>query len=207
MSGNNLTAIGANSGVSGDGLNNATAIGADTYVNASNKVRIGNPSVTVIEGQVPFTTPSDGRFKFNIQENVKGLDFILKLRPVTYQFDVKKQNDFTRGVINPGQLGTYITSAGTDEATQMIRTGFIVQEVERAAKKSGYDFDGVKAPKTEKEYYSLSYSSFVVPLVKAVQEQQEIINTQQRKMAEQDNRINNLEQELVEIKKFVQASH
>jgi hypothetical protein len=79
--------------------------------------------------------------------------------------------------------------------------------VERAAKKSGYDFDGVKAPKTEKEYYSLSYSSFVVPLVKAVQEQQEIINTQQRKMAEQDNRINNLEQELVEIKKFVQASH
>ncbi len=205
--GNYNTTIGFGSDVASGNLTNASAIGYAAIANASNKVRIGNTNITVIEGQVPFTTPSDGRFKFNIQENVKGLDFILKLRPVTYQFDVKKQDDFTRGLIKPDQLGTYITSAGNDEATQMIRTGFIAQEVERAAKKSGYDFDGVKAPKSEKEYYSLSYSSFVVPLVKAVQEQQEIINTQQRKMAEQGNRINNLEHELAEIKKLVQGSH
>jgi predicted DNA-binding ArsR family transcriptional regulator len=82
----------------------------------------------------------------------------------------------------------------------MIRTGFIAQEVEQAAKKSGYTFDGLKAPKTEREYYSLSYSSFVVPLVKAVQEQQEIIQAQ-------DLRISNLEQEIAEIKKLVQVSH
>lgn len=199
-SGNNLTAIGTNAGAAADGLNNATAIGAGAIVNAPNKVRIGDTYVTVIEGQVPFTTPSDGRFKFNIRENVKGLDFILKLRPVTYQFDVKKQDDFTKGVVSPDQLSSYVRAAANDEANQIIRTGFIAQEVEQAAKKSGYIFDGLKVPKTEKEYYSLSYSSFVVPLVKAVQEQQEIIQAQ-------NLRISNLELEIAEIKKLVQASH
>ena len=38
-----------------------------------------------------------------------------------------------------------------------------------------YDFNGVIAPRSEKETYSLSYSQFVVPLVKAIQEQQQII--------------------------------
>jgi hypothetical protein len=197
----NITALGANTDVSVDGLLNATVIGFGAQVDASNKVRIGNADVTIIEGQVPFTTPSDGRFKFNIQENVRGLDFILKLRPVTYQFDVKKQESFTRGAIAPGQLNNYISSAGNDEATQMIRTGFIAQEVEQAAKKAGYDFDGVKAPRTENEYYSLSYSSFVVPLVKAMQEQQQIISKQQQKLEEQNIRIDNLESELAEIMK------
>ncbi len=200
ITGSNNTAVGTLADMSSGNLNNATAIGNGAIVNASNKVRIGNTAVTVIEGQVPFTTPSDGRFKFNIQENVRGLDFIMKLRPVTYQFDVKKQEGFTRGTIKPGELNNYITSAGNDEATQMIRTGFIAQEVEQAAKKTGYDFDGVKAPRTEREYYSLSYSSFVVPLVKAMQEQQQIISSQ-------NQRISNLEQELAEIKTLLQSKH
>ena len=36
----------------------------------------------------------------------------------------------------------------------------------------GYDFDGVNIPKDKENLYSLSYSQFVVPLVKAVQEQE-----------------------------------
>ncbi len=87
--GSNNTALGAGANNTVGDLNNATAIGAGAIVDASNKVRIGNAAVTVIEGQVPFTTPSDGRYKFNVAEDVKGLDFILQLRPVTYQFDVK----------------------------------------------------------------------------------------------------------------------
>jgi len=42
----------------------------------------------LLEGQVPFTNPSDGRFKFNTREDVGGRDFIMRLRPNTYQFDV-----------------------------------------------------------------------------------------------------------------------
>jgi len=60
--------------------------------------------------------------------------------------------------------------------TESIRqSGFVAQEVEQAAKSAGYDFNGFIAPKNNKQTYSLSYSQFVVPLVKAVQEQQQQI--------------------------------
>jgi hypothetical protein len=51
-----------------------------------------------------------------------------------------------------------------------VYTGFIAQEVEQAAKDLKYDFSGVYVPENEKDVYGLSYSEFVVPLVKAVQE-------------------------------------
>src|SRR4030095_7810902 len=57
--GNNNTAIGFGADVSTGNLTNATAIGSGATVNASNKIRIGNSSVTVIEGQVAYTFPSD----------------------------------------------------------------------------------------------------------------------------------------------------
>ena len=65
--GNNNTAIGAGATVSAGNLNNATAIGAGAFVNASNKVRLGNDTVTVIEGQVGFTASSDKTKKENFQ--------------------------------------------------------------------------------------------------------------------------------------------
>ena len=80
ITGSSNTAIGFGADISAGNLTNATAIGEGAIVNASNKVRIGNGAVTVIEGQVPFTTPSDGRFKYKIKEDVKGLDFIMQLR-------------------------------------------------------------------------------------------------------------------------------
>jgi len=72
-------------------------------------------------------------------------------------------------------------------------TGFIAQEVEIAADNCNYDFSGVKKPKTDKDLYGLSYSEFVVPLVKAVQEQQEIINAQQKALELLEKRIAELE--------------
>ncbi len=51
-----------------------------------------------------------------------------------------------------------------------VYTGFIAQEVEKAANDIGYNFSGVKKPQSDKSFYALSYSDFVVPLVKAVQQ-------------------------------------
>ena len=48
-------------------LTNATAIGAGAIVNASNKIRLGNNAVTVIEGQVLPTMGSDKTKKENFQ--------------------------------------------------------------------------------------------------------------------------------------------
>jgi hypothetical protein len=66
------------------------------------------------------------------------------------------------------------------EATQLRRSGFIAQEVEQAAQSVGYDFSGIDAPKNEHDLYGLRYAEFVVPLVKAVQEQQQVIRQQQQ---------------------------
>ena len=59
-------------------------------------------------------------------------------------------------------------------------SGFLAQDVEAAAKKIGYDFNGVDVPKNDKSLYGLKYAEFVVPLVKAVQEQQQLIINQQK---------------------------
>jgi hypothetical protein len=57
--GENNTAIGVLADVAADGLINATALGYGAVVDASNKIRLGNTSVAVIEGQVPYTFTSD----------------------------------------------------------------------------------------------------------------------------------------------------
>jgi hypothetical protein len=201
--GSNNTALGFMADVASGNLTNATALGFGAIVDASNKVRIGNGAVTVIEGQVPFTTPSDGRYKFNVQENVKGLDFILKLRPVTYQFDVQR---FDAQLAHRGGQNSYAIPAAYAEATRIRRSGFIAQEVEKAAAAADYDFSGIVRPATDQDHYSLSYDAFVVPLVKAVQEQQQIILEQDRKIAdlvEQNKKIADLQEQIDEIKKLL----
>ena len=65
-------------------------------------------------------------------------------------------------------------------AAKIVRTGFIAQEVEAAANKLNYDFDGVDKPQTKDGVYGLRYGEFVVPLVKAVQELSKQNDTKER---------------------------
>jgi hypothetical protein len=170
--GSRNTVIGANADVSkfAGTLTNATAIGFGAVCDASNKVRIGNAEVEIIEGQVEFTTPSDGRFKINVQNNVPGLSFIMNLRPVTYQIDMDRMAALMQIPDNKRLKMKEV------KQSKIIKSGFIAQEVEEAAQKCGYNFDGVNIPESEdKGYYGLAYSSFVMSLVKAVQEQQALI--------------------------------
>ncbi len=182
--GNNSTAIGSNSLANGI---NSMAIGYQASVTGDNQIHIGNSSITAIRGQVAFSTYSDKRIKDNVKENVVGLDFIKKLRPVTYNLNVDKQNNL---------IG--ISGSDTDiekyESEKTLRTGFIAQEVEKAAKEVNYNFSGVVKPKSKKELYSLSYAEFVVPLVKATQEQSLIIEKLLKKVETLTKRIEELEQ-------------
>ena len=82
--GSNNTAIGAFAEYGSANLSNATVIGSGAVVNASNKIRLGNDAVTVIEGKVSFTSLSDSRIKKNIVNSTYGLATVLKLRPVEY---------------------------------------------------------------------------------------------------------------------------
>ena len=160
------------------GLNNAIGIGNSANVTTNNTFQLGNTSINSLRSQVALTVTSDGRFKYDVKENVHGLDFIKNLRPVTYKFDKAKLSQFRKEE-------TIAQNTNTTE------TGFIAQEVEAAAKKVGYNFNGVSVPENSNtDYYGLSYSQFVVPLVKAVQEQQV--------------QIEDLKKEVEELKKLVE---
>ncbi|WP_158512918.1 tail fiber domain-containing protein [Flavisolibacter tropicus] len=214
------TAIGYNADVNQAGLTNATAIGNGAIVTASNTIQLGNSSVSqvVTAGDVVSkgsTLISDRRFKSQIRTDVKGLNFIMALQPVTYLFDNQKLADYRDGKIKTSELNSYVSQTSYKEEDLERRTGFIAQQVEQAAKQVGYAFDGVRVPKNENDIYTLSYSTFVVPLVKAVQEQQTEIESLQEKLkkSEEDKKeqlqkitaLQNNEQQLFERLKKLEA--
>jgi len=171
---------------------NTTGLGYDADPSASNTVVIGNTSVTSIGGQVGWSTLSDKRFKTNIRtDEVKGLEFITRLEPVTYNYDIRAQAQWKEenyGAVDSSEW------ASKYNIEQMRFSGFLAQDVEQVANEVGYKFSGVDAPKNDKDTYGLRYAEFVVPLVKAVQEQQEQIATLHRALERQQQVITALQE-------------
>jgi trimeric autotransporter adhesin len=194
VTGSNNTGLGRGTSIVNHG--NATAIGYLAAATASNKIRLGNTSITSLESQVNLSVTSDGRFKKNFRDDVGGLDFILRLHPVTYNYDAQALNE-CYGI--PARLRADAAEGGKDQgvekelaaleasarAASLVRhTGFVAQEVEEAAAECGFDFTGVVKPQNEHDPYALRYAEFTVPLVKAVQEQHAIVEAQSRQIAD-----------------------
>jgi hypothetical protein len=148
------TFLGAHSDASADNLTNATAIGSYAIVNASNKVRIGDSTVTVIEGHVAWSYPSDARLKDDIRDLGLGLAFVMQLRPVSF------------------------TVKGGDGRTDM---GFLAQDLETLL---GDGYSVLAIGQDEQRTLSLRGTDLIAPLVKAVQEQQATIKAQHAALAE-----------------------
>jgi hypothetical protein len=184
--GYNNTILGANCGIGAPGLYNCIAIGQDVTCTSNSQARIGNLATNSIGGTVGWSTLSDGRYKMDMQENVKGIDFIMKLRPLTYHLNLtalnNKLNGMTAGRKNNIQDTATRQALAQKESVRF--SGFVAQEVEEAAKASGYAFSGVDKPQNENDFYGLRYAEFVVPLVKAVQEQQQMIIDLQKQINE-----------------------
>lgn len=79
-----------------------------------------------------------------------------------------------------------------------LESGFIAQEVEQAAREAGFVFSGVDVPQGSGDYYGLRYASFVVPLVKAMQEQQIIIENQQEEINQLKLELNNIQLHIIQ---------
>jgi hypothetical protein len=170
--GNNNTFVGSGTGTTSV-IDNATALGNGATVNASNKVRIGDSNVTVIEGQVAWSNPSDKRLKENIVYTPRiGLDFINRLQTVSYNYIADKSK--TR------------------------YDGFIAQDVETVMKELGVPFSGLK--KADDGTYSLAYSDFVMPLVNAVKELNRQQEEQQQTMERLEKQNELLLQALADLK-------
>jgi hypothetical protein len=186
VTGEQNIAIGFNSGTTSS-FNNTVSIGNNGWLNAaSNQVFIGNASSVWIGGWKPWSVFSDARLKTDIKEDVHGLDFIMRLRPVSYNQEVEQMTKATGNKPTKDFPGKY-------DADKMRMTGFLAQEVEQAAMNVNYNFSGISKVKSVNELYSMSYESFVVPLVKAVQEQQAIIEKQQKQIDDLIKRLEALE--------------
>ena len=187
ISGSNNISIGAETGTYPNfNLSNTISIGNNGILNAaSNQAFIGNLSTAWNGGRQTWSVFSDARVKNNISEDVKGLDFISRLRPVTYFVSNEAIRKLTGNEETPDFPGKY-------DNEKIRQSGFLAQEVEQAAKESGYIFSGVTPPQNVHQIYSLSYEQFVVPLVKAVQEQQGLIQLQQQQINRMQQQIDGL---------------
>ncbi|MGB4850614.1 MAG: tail fiber domain-containing protein [Saprospiraceae bacterium] len=184
--GNFNSAFGENAYFNDSQLDNTSCMGYNSggIVNNSNRIELGNSSISVIAGQVGFSTYSDARIKDNIKEDVPGLAFISKLRPVTYNLNIHRENE----MVYKGTKKDEDDWKGKYDIEKIKMSGFLAQDVEKAAKDAGYDFSGVQKPANPDELYSLRYSDFVMPMVKAIQELNDQNKTQQQ-MIEKQNQI------------------
>lgn len=163
VSGSNNTFLGYKADATADFIN-SMALGANTKVNASNKIRVGDANITVIEGQVAWSNPSDRKLKENIIYTDRlGLNFINNLQTASYNYSADKNK--TR------------------------YDGFIAQDIEKTMQELGVPFSGLK--KSEDGFYSLAYSDFVIPLVNSVKElkkqNDELLNMLQKLILEVNN--------------------
>jgi hypothetical protein len=146
------TFIGATSDAAVDGLFNATAVGFGAVVDAANHIRIGDTNVTQIGGQVAWSNLSDARAKTEIRDLELGLELVMALRPVAFSLKTG------------------------DGRTDM---GFLAQDVE-AVLGDGYSVLGIGGDPDRT--LSLRYADLIAPLVKAVQEQQALIEAQRKEI-------------------------
>jgi hypothetical protein len=118
-----------------------------------------------------WTNASDRHLKHAIQNIPVGLDFVLKLRPVQFVYN----------------------NANNEEKT----FGFIAQEVKVAVKQSNLE-DNILVSPLNKQYLGLRTTELISVLTKAIQEQQDIIESLQFTVGSQQSKIKYLTSELVE---------
>ena len=177
-SANDTIAIGNNADATAQ---NAIAVGDDTLASAVDAIVIGNDITnsttetfmwgasgkTVITSDfdtslVAFSQSSDIRKKTNIKDDNLGLEFINKLRNVSFQW--KPRNEY------PKEWNDY--NKENDIDTETIHHGFIAQEVKQSLEECGVDIsqkDGIWSEDAD-GMQRLANGKLVLPLVKAVQE-------------------------------------
>ena len=78
--------------------------------------------------------------------------------------------------------------------------------MEQAAKDAGYEFSGIDKPKNANDLYGLRYSDFVAPLVKAFQEQEQIIEVLKKSNEQQKNINTDLLQRIEKLEATIKSS-
>jgi hypothetical protein len=184
--GSRNTSIGQASGVAVTSGSNNIFLGHDAgrtgspggnITTADNILSLGDENIATANIQVAFTVASDERDKTDFTDLDVGLDFVKQLKPYTYKWD-KRSN------YGDKTADDYDLNAQTPDGTHKedwLDVGFKAQEVEALEQAAGYD----KANKTnlsvtisgDGKQYGMQYEKLVPILVKAIQEQQALIES------------------------------
>jgi len=155
------TIIGYDADVDANDRAGCIVIGSSLSLNTAsdNVVEIGNNtnSMTYDLDGGDITVTSDVRTKKNIKDTKLGLEFINKLRPITYQTKSPFQYPKEFGIENPSKKSSGKTW-----------DGLIAQEVKEVMDEMNIEFSGWEEGINTKQ--RLAYGKFVMPLIKAVQE-------------------------------------
>ena len=129
-------------------------------------------------GYTAFTNYSDARLKRNIVSIEKSLDKIMQLRPVEFNYNE-----------------SYLDLYNDANALTKLYKGFIAQEV----KEIFPEMVGTVKIK-DHEYYDLNLSNLQVYMVKAMQEQQHIIEMQSKKIRQMETENASMKSDIENIK-------
>jgi hypothetical protein len=131
----------------------------------SNRVVIGNSSVTDAYVQVAWTVTSDARDKVDVSPINHGLDLITKLNPVTFRWDIRNQywvyDDKGNVISKPTPDGS--------KKNPTLFSGFLAQEVQQAIQQVGYPND-VIIDNEDLENLKIKETALIPVLVNAVKE-------------------------------------
>lgn len=150
---------------------NATGVGYQARVSGSNQVQLGNSATTTYAfGAVQDR--SDARDKADVRDTVLGLDFITKLRPVDFKWDMR--DDYVE-ITEEGEV-INLTKDGSKKRSRF-HHGLIAQEVKQVSDELGIDFGGYQDHSIAGgcDVLSIGYTELLGPLIKAIQEQQVLI--------------------------------
>ena len=161
--------IGSQVGASSAAASNQFVIGTTVVSQGDATITIGSPAGKVYNSfgvNATWTQTSDERLKQDINSDTLGLSFINRLRPITYRW--KPSNEIDPSLPQYNEVN--------QRNTNIVIHGLIAQEVKAALDAegvttfAGWDMgsDGVQ---------SISREMFISPLIKAIQEQQAIIES------------------------------
>ena len=131
----------------------------------SNRIIIGNNSVTNAYVRVSWTVTSDARDKADVTPIPSSLDFVEALNPVTFKWD--NRSDYYV-MDEDGNITDKPTPDGTHKGDKVF-AGFLAQEVQQVIDDLGY-VDDVIVDNEQEDLLKIKETALIPVLVKAVQE-------------------------------------
>ena len=185
VTGSSNTAVGKSAGLNLSSGSNCLFLGHDAGITGSpggnftstdNRMVLGDENIGAAHIQVALTVASDQRDKTDFVDLDLGLDFVKALEPVTYYWD--KRSKYGDKYAEGYDLNAQVPD-GTHKEDWM-DVGFKAQSVLALEEAAGHTMSDKKnltvSLSEDGKQYGLQYEKFVPILVKAIQEQQALID-------------------------------